>query len=87
MQDVWVALATSEVASALRLSRWGYAAVNATHIAALGLLFGSVVTLDLRLLGLWRSTVLADLARPLVPIAAVGLIIAVASGLLLFVTR
>lgn len=87
MQEVWTALAMSDFASSLRMSRWGYATVNATHIAAIGLLFGSVVALDLRLLGVWRSIALADLARPLVTIAAVGLALAVASGLLLFATR
>lgn len=87
MEDVWATLAKSDIASALRMSRWGYAAVNATHIAAIGILFGSAMALDLRLLGLWRSIALADLARPLVTMAAIGLAVAVASGLLLFVTR
>lgn len=87
MEDVWATLARSDIASALRMSRWGYATVNAAHIAAIGILFGSVMVLDLRLLGLWRSIALSDLARPLVTMAAIGLAIAVASGLLLFVTR
>lgn len=87
MEDVWATLVKSDIASALRMSRWGYAAVNTAHIAAIAILFGSVMVLDLRLLGLWRSIALADLARPLVTMAAIGLAIAIASGLLLFVTR
>lgn len=87
MEDIWVSLAKSDIASVLRMSRWVYAAVNAVHIAAIGILFGSVMVLDLRLLGMWRSIVLADLARPFVTMAAIGLVIATASGLLLFATR
>lgn len=87
MQELWVALAASDVATALRMSRWSYAAVNTAHVAGIALLFGSVVALDLRLLGLWRAIAIADLARPLVRIAAAGLTVAVASGALLFATR
>jgi hypothetical protein len=73
--------------AALRNSRWTYATVNASHIVGLALLFGAIVPLDLRLLGCWRSVSIRILARILVPVAAGGLTLAVAAGLLLFATR
>ena len=36
----------------LRNSRWSYAVVNASHIVGIALLFGAIVPLDLRLIGL-----------------------------------
>jgi hypothetical protein len=72
---------------ALRSGRWSYATVNAGHIVGIGLLFGAVVPLDLRLMGLWRSVSIRALARVLVPVAAIGLLLAVAAGALLFSIR
>jgi hypothetical protein len=71
----------------LRNSRWGYAAVNASHIVGIALLFGAIVPLDLRLIGCWRSISIQALARILVPMAAAGLILAMAAGALLFSIR
>lgn len=39
-----------------------------------------MLVLDLRLLGLWRSLTIAELARPTVPLAALGFVIAIVSG-------
>jgi hypothetical protein len=71
----------------LRNSRWTYATVNASHIVGIALLFGAIVPLDLRLAGCWRSVPIRTLARILVPVAACGLALAVAAGLMLFATR
>ena len=57
------------------------------HIAGIALLVGSIVPLDLRLLGAWRSVPLAPLWRVLTRTAAVGLALAVTFGVLLFITR
>jgi hypothetical protein len=49
------------------------------------LLFGAVVPMDLRLIGLWRPEMpLREVLRLLRPMAAAGAVLAVASGLLLF---
>jgi hypothetical protein len=73
--------------AALRSSRWTYAGVNAGHIVGIALLFGAIVPLDLRLMGLGRSVAIGTLARILVPVAAVGLALAIAAGALLFSIR
>lgn len=75
------------VAAYLRFSRWGYAAVNAAHIFGIALLVGTIVPMNLRLLGVWPGVPRAVLARVLVPVAAAGLVIAVSAGILLFSVR
>jgi hypothetical protein len=59
---------------------WTYAWLNLAHIFGIGTLLGAVLVLDLRLLGVWRSIPVAVLARPTVPLAAVGFAAAVISG-------
>ena len=77
----------SPVASYLRGSRWGYASISALHILGIAALIGSVIPLNLKLLGAWPATQLAALARVLVPVAACGLTLAVFAGALLFSVR
>jgi hypothetical protein len=59
---------------------WAYAILNLAHILGVATLFGSVLALDLRLLGLWRRVPLEALERPTVPLAVVGFVLAAASG-------
>jgi hypothetical protein len=87
MEELTAALAASDIAQYLRHGRWSYAAVNAAHILGIALLVGSVTVLDLRLFGAWKAIRLAHLARPLVAVAACGLLLALATGLLLFAVR
>lgn len=72
---------------ALRKSLWIYPLVNAAHILGLAMLVGAIGTLDLRLLGLWRSQPVRVLANILVDVARVGLMLAIATGSLLFIAR
>ncbi len=81
------ALSDWPVAAALRSSAIAYPLVNAAHILSLGLLAGAVVTLDLRLLGLFGASPLGALARPLQRVAEAGLAGAAVTGFLLFCTR
>lgn len=87
MEAVLDALVGSAPAQWLRFSRWGYAAINTTHVFGIALLVGAILPLDLRLLGLWRSVALEPLARVLVPVAATGLLLAMTTGAFLFITR
>lgn len=75
------------LAVALKNSVWLYPFVNTTHIVGIALLFGAIVPYDLRLLGLWRGVARADLARVLMPVAALGLLLAAGAGFLLFITQ
>ena len=84
MQEIWTALAASDLAEWMRLSRWGYATVSAGHVLGIALLVGAVVPLDLRLLGVWGTVPLDRLARVLLPVAGAGLGLAILCGALLF---
>jgi hypothetical protein len=76
---VW--LEDSALGEGLRESGvWTYAWLNLAHILGIGTLLGTVLVLDLRLLGAWRSIPVAVVARPAVPLAAAGFALAVVSG-------
>lgn len=77
-------LETSPPAEALAASRYVYPLVNAAHILGLATLFGSILALDLRLLGLWRAIPARPLAVALPRVAASGLALAAVTGFLLF---
>ncbi len=77
-------LGDTAMASALRQSSVAYPLVNSAHILGIGLLIGAMVTLDLRLLGVTRRGTLRELAPLLSRVAAAGLLLAMATGVLLF---
>jgi hypothetical protein len=81
------ALGDWPIAVFLRDSTAAYATLNAAHILAIALLVGSIATLDLRLLGLFRGAPLGALARPLSGVAASAIVLALATGFLLFSVR
>lgn len=87
MDDVLAALEATPLAQYLRVSRWGYAALNTTHVLAIALLVGSVVVLNLRLLGFWRSVPRGAVVRAATPVAAAGLALAFLTGPFLFAMR
>jgi hypothetical protein len=87
LQEALAALEAATPAQALRASRWSYALLSAAHVAGIGLLFGAILPLDLRLLGAWRAVPVAMLARVLVPVAGAGLALAALTGAALFATR
>src|SRR5712691_5216811 len=66
---------------------WTYGIVNLVHILGVASLFGAVLVLDLRLLGLWRKVALPAISEPTVPIAATGFILAAISGVCLLATK
>jgi hypothetical protein len=66
---------------------WTYAIVNLAHILGVASLFGSVLVLDLRLLGVGRHVPLSALADATVPVATAGFAVAAATGVGLLVTK
>jgi hypothetical protein len=63
------------------LGVWSYGVINLVHIFGIILLFGSILILDLRLLGVWRQIPLATLSQPTTRMAQIGFVLAVASGI------
>ena len=79
-------LETTSLAVALRGSGLAYPLVNALHVLGIALLVGAIVPLDLRLLGCWPERNLDDLMAVLRTTAAAGLLLALITGSLLFIT-
>ena len=66
---------------------WTYAFVNTAHILGVATLFGSVLALDLRLIGLWTRVRLVDLSSVVTPIAMTGFAIAAVTGAAMLATK
>src|SRR3954453_16310533 len=66
---------------------WTYGVVNLIHILGVASLFGAVLVLDLRLLGVWPKVALASVSEPTGGVAATGFTIAVLSGVCLLATK
>lgn len=87
LESLAAALQATGLSELLRASVWIYPLVNTGHVVGIALLFGAIVPLDLRLIGAFRAVPLAPLTAALVPTAITGLLLALATGALLFATR
>ena len=66
---------------------WTYAIVNLAHVLGIATLFGSILVLDLRLIGIGRRVPLPALSLSIGPVAATGFAIAAVTGLGLLATK
>lgn len=82
-----VALETSGLGEALRQSLWVYPLVEVLHILGLALLVGGIAAFDLRLMGLHARLPAEALSRLLLPVAVIGFVLAVPTGMLLFISE
>jgi hypothetical protein len=87
MAEFWSAIQASDLAVWINQSRWAYAVVTTMHVLAIGILFGSILTLDLCLVGVARWLEPEALARLVVPVAGMALGLGVLTGGLLFIGR
>jgi hypothetical protein len=78
------ALEASGLGQAMRQWLWLYPGVEVVHITGVGLLFGSIAVLDLRLLGVSKKLSVRQLARHVLPWSAASFLLIVPSGLLMF---
>lgn len=62
---------------------WSYAIANVAHILGIATLFGSVLALDLRMLGAWPSLPLRQVEAIAVPLSIAGFVLAAATGVLM----
>ncbi len=82
MLELLTWLEDSALGESLRSSGvWTYGLINLGHIAGIGTLFGSVLILDLRLIGLWRRIPLDTVTQPTVPLAVIGFVGAAVTGI------
>ena len=88
MHDALAWLQSSALGMFMRGSGlWTYPVVNLIHILGIATLFGAVLILDLRLLGVWRRAPLPAIAIAAAPVAMAGFALAAASGLCLLATN
>ena len=80
-------LQNSSWAVGVRQSLWLYPAIEIIHITGIVLVAGGAIFFDLRLLGMSKKIPVADMARHLLAWSKRGLILAVPSGILLFITN
>lgn len=81
----WAAwLEATALGEQMRSSALLYPALNLLHLLGLVLLLGPMLLLDARLLGAGRSFPLAAVSRALTPLAVVGLLLLLGSGVCLF---
>lgn len=73
--------------AALKSHVWAYPALEVVHIAAIGLLLGNLVLLELRVFGMGAALPVKPLARLSLGLAATGFGMAAASGLLMFASQ
>lgn len=81
------ALEASALGAAMRHSLWLYPAVEIVHLVGIGLLFGSIAVVDLRLLGLSRALSVRQLAGHALPWTLASFALIVPSGLAMFVAH
>jgi len=75
------------LAIAMRQELWLYPAVEIVHILGFVTLVGSILILDLRLLGLTRGLPVRALARHVLPWSFGALLLIVPTGLLMFIAH
>jgi len=87
MSSPIMALEGMWLAQAMKHSSWLYPTVESMHIWGIGMLFGSVVIMDLRVLGLGSKLAMSDLSRLGILVAFIGFGLAVLTGSLMFITQ
>jgi hypothetical protein len=73
--------------AALKTHAWAYPALEVFHLMGAGLLFGSLLLIDLRVWGKGAGIDLQALVRLALPVTLLGFGMALASGLLMFATQ
>jgi hypothetical protein len=68
----------------MRESLWAYPIAETLHIVGIAALFGSLLVVELRLLGLGRRIPVTSLTRLALPWSLAGFVLAAAMGLLMF---
>lgn len=81
--DLASELERSGIRSVFGYGWWVLPATKLAHALGAALLFGCLVPMNLRMLGVWRAAPLHDLARVLVRSSLVGGLVAIVSGVLL----
>jgi len=75
------------LAEFVRTSPWAYPSIEVVHLVGLGLVFGTLWLVEVRLLGICRRLDVGAMAATAQPWNLAGFALSVVSGLLLFASR
>jgi hypothetical protein len=81
------ALEASGIGRAMREWIWLYPSVEIVHIVGIGLLFGSIAVLDMRLLGFSKNISIQKFSSHVLPWTAASFALIVPSGMLMFIAH
>ncbi|CAN5356650.1 membrane protein [soil metagenome] len=87
MNDLLPVLQDSALATAMRTGPWAYPLVETVHLVAIATVFGTVLIVDLRVLGLGIRVAPAPLAAFALRINLAGFALAAVTGALLFASH
>ena len=82
--SIFLSLQESALGHTMRSSHALYPAVEILHIIGFVVLVGSILALDLRMLGLGRAIAIQPMAQLLLPLSRGGFVLAICMGFLLF---
>lgn len=85
-QAVLNTLAMLPISEYVRSATWAYPILEIIHVIGLSMLFGGIVLLDLRLIGMHKELPTAHLANYILPFVWAGFALNVISGVLLFLS-
>lgn len=83
MLEFLQALALADV---IRRSTWAFPAIEVVHLAGIALLFGTILIVDLALLGVLRAPSLKEAIPSLLTVTKTGILLVTISGALLFIS-
>jgi len=88
LRDAVAWLQATPISTTIRESDWVFPAIESVHVIAFVIVVGSILVVDLRLLGLAsRRRSAEDLTRQLLPLTWLAFAVAAAAGLLLFAAK
>jgi len=88
LQGLWQALENSALGQYIAASSWAFPTIETVHVIAIVTVLGSIVVVDLRLLGLASTeSKVTELSHDTLPWTWGSFVIAAITGLLLFISK
>ena len=88
LADVWTAMENTGLSATIREAPFAFAGVEIVHVFALAIVFGSIVIVDLRLLGITQKNIpVSELTHDLLRWTWSAFAVALLSGSILFMAR
>jgi hypothetical protein len=86
--DICTWIQSTGFATAIRESNWLFATIECVHVFAIAVVVGTVVMVDLRLLGFgWRDRAVTELTTSVLPVTWCAFVVAVLSGGCMFTSH